>query len=227
MKTQAQIQAINSKFKELTKIDLDQVQQGSEMWLKVRLGVLTASNASKIVAKKDSDTRFTYMSQLISEVCIGDIEEINAKALEWGRTYEPAARSSYEFETGSKIIQTPFIFKDDSFREGASPDGLLSDRALELKCPWSGVNYIKFLTDDYLKPEWKYQIQFQMRVIGCDIIDMCQYHPQMKKHQLKIRTIEKDEKMQATLSDAVPQFISDMDETLKKIGVKFGSQWTN
>jgi hypothetical protein len=34
-----------------------------------------------------------------------------------------------------------------------------------------------------------------------------------------------DEKMQATLRDAVPSFIADMDEALNSLGVTFGQHW--
>lgn len=226
MKTNNQINEINEKFKTLHGIDLNQVVQGSEMWLKVKLGVLSASNASKIVAKKDSETRLTYMCELIAQICTGEIEELNSKYLDWGKNNEAAARSSYEFESGFEIKEVPFVFLDESFRVGASPDGLIGNNtAVEIKCPYNATNHIKFLTDDKIKPEYLWQINFSMFVLGCDQYHFCSFHPNMKKHQLKINIVDKDEKMQATLKDAIPQFISDMDEKLNNIGVKFGDQW--
>lgn len=226
MKTQQQIQTINSKFKELTKIDLDQVQQGSEMWLKVRLGVLTASNASKIVAKKDSDTRLTYMSELLAQICTGEAEEINSKYMEWGKDHEAAARSAYSFESGFDIKEIPFMFKDDSFRVGCSPDGTVNDKSgVEIKCPYNAANYVKFLCEDKIKSDYLWQVQFSMYVMDCDEYHFCQFHPSMKRKPIKILMIDRDEEKQKTLADAVPQFISDMDKMLDKTGVKFNEQW--
>lgn len=226
MKTQAQIQQINSKFKELSGIDLDQVQQGSEMWLKTRLGVLTASNASKIVAKKDSETRLTYMCELVAQVCTGEVEEINSKYLDWGHDHEAAARSAYSFESGFEIKEIPFVFKNETFRIGASPDGTINDKiGVEIKCPYNSANYIKFLCEDKIKSEYLWQVQFSMYVLDCDEYHFCQFHPSMKRRPIKIVQILKDEEKQKTLADAVPQFIYDMDQMLLKIGVKYGDQW--
>jgi putative phage-type endonuclease len=201
--------------------------QGSAAWLAMKMGVLSGSNASKIVAKKDSETRLTYMCDLVAEICTGVMEEMNFKQLEWGKQNEDAARSYYEFATNNKINQVSFVFRDDTFREGCSPDGLLdTPKGVEIKCPWDSANYVKFLTADKIKTEWQWQNQFNMRVLGADHWDFVQFDPRMTALPLNYKTVERDEKMQATLADAVPQFIFDMDEMLKSIGVEFGVQWT-
>lgn len=226
MKTLAQINQTLSAFETLYGLMVSEAQQGSAAWFQTKLGVLSASNASKIVAKKDSETRNTYMMELIAQICTGEQEEINSKFTDWGHQHEAAARSSYEFETGHDITQVPFVFKDESFREGCSPDGFVDGiKGVEIKCPFNAVHYIKFLTQDKIKPEYQYQCQFQMRTLDCNQFDMVQYHPSMKVKPLKILTVERDDKVQATFNDAVPQFISDMDQVLKSIDVEFGSQW--
>lgn len=225
MKTLNQINQTLSLFESKYGIKVSEAGQGSAAWFKTKLGVLSASNASKIVAKAGSENRNTYMMELIAQICTGEQEEISSKFTDWGNQHEAAARSSYEFETGTDITQLPFVFKDESFREGCSPDGITLDKAIEIKSPFSATNYVKFLISDFLKPEWSYQVQFQMRVMDCAIVDMCQYHPNMKKIPLAIKTIERDEKIQSTFNDSIPQFIYDMDKYLNKIGVSFGSQW--
>lgn len=226
MKTQQQISNVNTAFLAKTGIDLNQVQQGSEMWLKVRLGVLTASNASKIVAKTDSDIRLTYMSELVAQIATGEAEEIKGAALQWGKDQENAARSSYSFESGIEIKELPFVFKDESFRVGCSPDGTISDlRGVEIKCPFNAANHVKFVCADKIKPEYQWQIQYSMWVLDCDQYDFCSFHPNMKRQQIKIVTVDKDEKMQKTISDAAPQFINDMNLMLNKIGLEYGQQW--
>ena len=54
---------------------------------------------------------------------------------------------------------------------------------------------------------------------------MSQFDHRMKVSPSKTVVIERDEKRQTTLNDAVPQFISDMDVMLKQIGIEFGQQW--
>lgn len=200
--------------------------QGSDVWYQIKLGVLSASNAAKIVAKKDSETRLTYMAELCAQVCTGIMEEMNSKYTDWGHMNEDAARSHYEFITGETITQVPFIFKDHSFREGCSPDGLIGEtKGIEIKCPFNTVHYIKFLTEDKIKSDYIWQYQYTLRVTGLNQWDFVQFDPRMKKKPIKILTVDRDDEKQKTFDDAVPQFISDMDKMLERAGVKFGDQW--
>ncbi len=226
MKTLKDIQGLLKSFETKFGYRVDGASQGSEAWMKMKLGVVSASNASKAVAKIDSETRFTYMAGLIAQVCTGVCEEINGRALDWGNQNEDASRSYYEFAGGHKITQVPFVFMDDSFRIGCSPDGLVTDKkGVEIKCPFDSANYIKFLLEDSIKPEWKWQYQFCLWVLDAEQWDFSQFDPRMKIKPMKTITVERDEKMQATLRDAVPQFLHDMDAGLKEIGIEFGTQW--
>lgn len=226
MKTLNQINKTLSDFENKYGFTILEATQGSEAWFKLKLGVISASNASKVVAKKDSETRNTYMMELVAQICTGFQEELNSKYLDWGNQHEAAARSSYEFETGLTITQVPFVFIDDNHREGCSPDGIVSDKkGLEIKCPFNAVHYVKFLAENKIKPEYQWQYQHTLRVMDAEEWDFVQYHPGMKRNPLKILTVTRDEEMQKTLADAVPQFVSDMDKILERIGVKFGEQW--
>jgi YqaJ viral recombinase family. len=163
-------------------IAIADAQQGSEMWQILKLGVISASNVSKVVAKKGSETRNTYMANLVAQICTGVFEEINSKYLEWGNFHEDAARSYYEFSTGNVVKELPFVFKDDTFRTGCSPDGIVSEsRGVEIKCPYNATNFIQFLVDDKIKPEYVWQYQFSLWVMNAESWDFVQYHPSMKK----------------------------------------------
>lgn len=226
MKTLKQIDDLMRSFEKRTGMIISGADQGSQEWLNIKLGVLSASNASKIVAKKDSETRNTYMSELVAQVATGIMEEFNSKYTEWGHLHENAARSSYEFESGFELSQVPFIFKDESFREGCSLDSIANGKIpVEIKCPYNSVHYVKFFCDDKIKPEYVWQYQYQMRVTGADIAHFVQYDPRMKSSPLKIVEVARDAEKQSMLDEAVPSFISDMDRMLAKIGVEFGDQW--
>lgn len=201
-------------------------EQGSAIWFNLKLGVLSASNASQIVAKKESETRLTYMSELVAQIATGVMEEINSKYLDWGSQHEAAARASYEFKENCEITPLCFVFKDDKFREGCSPDGIVnSEKGVEIKTPFNAVHYVKFLCEDKIKPEYFYQYQYTMRVMECDSWDFCQYHPLMKRKPLKVLTVKRDDDTQKKFDDMVPEFILDMDKMLAKIGIEFGEQW--
>lgn len=171
-------------------------------------------------------TRETYMAELVAQIGTGYQKQLDGiAALEWGKQNEPGARSAYEFSRGVEITEVPFIFKNDSFRVGISPDGLVEGGLVEIKCPYESTNYIKFLCADKIKPEWRWQAQFQMFVTGAGFVDFAQYDPRMKSLPIKIVRLEKDQKDQAKFTECVPQFIKDMDKMLEKAGLVFGSQW--
>lgn len=227
MKTQLQIHNELTEFSNKFGLDIEDVSQGSSDWFMMKLGVISASNAYKVVAKKTTETRNTYLMELVAQVCTGDMDEIGSKYLEWGQVHEGPARSSYEFLTNNKISTIPFVYKDSEYREGCSPDGLIGNsKGLEIKCPYNAVHYVKFLVEDKIKPEYMWQAQYSMRVLGADEWDFVQYHPMMQASPIKILTLKKDAEYQKILNDCIPEFISDMDIVLKKIGIKFGEQWS-
>lgn len=208
--------------------DASQVQQRSADWLMLKLGVLSASNADKIVAKRDSATRATYMASLISQVCSCVIpEEMNFKAMEHGKLYEPAARDALSVALGFVNIQEiAFMFSDESLRVGVSPDGLFDNTIVEIKCPFNGENFIKFAAFESNKKEWAWQAQFQLFAGKADEHIFCQYDPRMVLcNNLHYVKTERDEAMQKTLADAIPQFITDFDAALNNLGVTFGDHW--
>lgn len=227
MKTQAEIQSTLKAFEDRFGIPVTTAQQGSEEWLKMKLGVVSASNIHRITGKPGNQTRETYLCEIVSEICTGVIEELNFKQMEWGKQHEDAARSCYEMDTDLKVTQLSFVFKDGNYREGCSPDGIVTlNKGAEIKCPWDSTNYIKFLVADKLKPEWDWQAQYCMRVLDAGEWDVCQYDPRMKTKPLHLITVKRDEEKQKFLNDAVPLFIDDIDAMLAKIGIKFGEQWT-
>lgn len=218
-----QIKSFQDKFG----VDIIKAEQGSLAWLQTRLGVITASEVHKAVAKLGTETRNTYMCQLVSEVATGFVEEINSKYLDWGKMHESAARASYEFQNDCEIENVGFIFKDDSFREGASLDGFIkgSNKIIEIKCPYNPTNYIKFVVEDKIKDEYMWQYQFQMRVTGADVADFAQFDPRMNVTPFKAITVERDPEYQKKFDEMIPQFISDMDTMLEMVGISFGDQW--
>lgn len=202
------------------------LDQGSEEWLKARLGVITASNISKVLAKKGSETRNGYMAELVGQVCTGVPEEINGKALEFGKINEVAARAAYSFETGYKIDEVGFIYGHDK-RTGCSPDGLIHNlnKGLELKVPFTSRVYIEFLCSGKIKKEYLDQVGFCLWITGYSSWDFVNFNPRMKKNMIHIQTIERDEKQMAIFNEAIPEFVHEMDLMLEKAGFKWGEQW--
>jgi exodeoxyribonuclease (lambda-induced) len=172
------------------------------------------------------EARETYMNQLIGEACTGYSEEINAKALEWGKLNEDAAAAAYEFESGNTIEKIGFAHKDESLRCGASPDFKIigKDHGGEIKCPITPQVHIDFILNGIIKDEYITQMQFGMWVTGWHHWDFASYHPRMKKKMIHYVTIERDQELMEYFDNEVPKFIKEMDEKLERIGVSYSDR---
>jgi hypothetical protein len=202
------------------------IDQGGEAWMNLKLGVLSASNISRALAKKGTETRNTYLMELVGQIATRQFDEINAKALEYGKANEAAARAAYEFETGNKVFQIGFIYGQDK-RIGVSPDGIMPTikKGLELKCPITAKVHADFLCNDKIKPEYMYQVQFSLFTSQYETWDFASFNPSFKTNMLKIVTIEKDPKVFERFENELPEFISDLDAALSKLTLNFGDQW--
>lgn len=207
--------------------DATDVEQNSVEWLYMRLGVLTASNADKIVAGIKTATRRGYMASLIKEIVTCEVaEQLPFKQLEHGNLYEPIARDSLSLSLMDDIKELPFVYKDESMRVGMSPDGAIGNKVVELKCPYDSSVFVKFMCFDEVKKEYHKQQQFQIWVADADGGYFGNYDPRMKLcKEIHFSEVDRDESFMKTLDDAVPQFIHDMDKALESIGVTFGDHW--
>lgn len=214
-----------ASYNETFGTDLNQVEQRSWHWFRMRLGVITASGISAILAKSGSATRDGYMAELIAEIATGAPgEPVSAKAMQWGIEQEPAAIETYSFNTGKIVQQIPFIYGKD-MRFGCSPDGVMDDKTLEIKCPFNTRYHIELIVDGRMKKEYQDQVQFQMYVAGTEAVDFLSFDPRMQKHIDFMVTVERSDKHIALFNDAIPQFIMEMDAKLDRIGFQYGDQW--
>ena len=111
------------------------VEQGSEEWLRARLGVPTASCYSKLITTqgKRSAQAEGYINELIGQRITGEIPEtFKSEAMERGNELEPQARAYYELVTDNDVEEVGLILND--IGAGCSPDGLIGDDGgLEIK----------------------------------------------------------------------------------------------
>lgn len=207
-------------------IEILNIEQGSQEWFSAKLGVISASNISKVLAKKGTETRAGYISELVAQIATGEMPEINAKALEWGKIQEEVARSTYEFTQNETVNTAGFIYAMNR-RVGCSPDGIIKgkNKGVEIKCPFSSKNHIDFLSMGKIKTEYMNQIQFSMWVTGFEQWDFCSFDPRMKKNLIGVFTVDRDEEAMKRFDVEVPEFIKEMDLILEKLEIKFSEQW--
>lgn len=227
MKSMNDILALHGQFEKKYGYKIVGAAQQSEAWFNTKLGVVSASKISNVTAKKGSATRYTYLCDLAAQVLTGLHNDIKAVAMDWGNQHEDAARAYYESRAKVKMTQLPFVFMDDGFREGCSPDGFVNDaRGAEIKCPFNSTNFVKFCDSGEIDGDWEKQVQHAMRVLGAEYWDFGMYDPRSHGKMLIFKTLDRDEAYQKTMADAIPSFLEDLDKILANVGVKFGDQWT-
>jgi hypothetical protein len=202
------------------------VEQGTPEHWHLRMGVIPASEILKGMAKEGTDTRMSFLCSKVAEIATGEMPELNARALEWGKENEPKARSLYEFTTNSRVTQVGFIYGQDK-RTGCSPDGVITElrKGVEIKCPYSSRVHIEFLTTGKIKPEYIAQMQFSMWITGFESWDFVSFDPRMKRNMLHVQTIERDLACMQKYETEIPKLIAEMDRMLEIAGFTYGDQW--
>lgn len=198
------------------------VEQGSKEWLMMRLGKLTASKFSDVMAKgrgsAPSKTRESYMYQLAAEILTGEPQDsFTNKAMEWGNECEPAARAAYELKHDIDVVQCAFIERDQWV--GVSPDGLVGENGLlEIKCPNSVTQIKRVLSGEFPK-EYTAQVQGQLWVSGREWCDFVSYDPRINTDAdyFEIRVF-RDEEYIENLATQCTDFIEELTDLLTKLG---------
>lgn len=218
----------------ITGVNVYDLEQGTDDWKLCRLGVITASRAHEIIKPgrgkgSYSESRATYMLELIAQVCTGQVpEQSSFRQAEWGHENEPLAREAYEAMEFVSVNQCGLIYRDDTLRCAISPDGIMEDRGLEIKNPYTTQVHLQTLMNGEIKPEYVTQCQFSMWLTGLERWDFCSYDHRMRGkagNRLCVIPQRRDEEIMRKFDIEIPKFITEMDEALDRLGFKFGQQW--
>lgn len=196
--------------------------QRTDAWYQQRLGRVTASRISDVLAKTKtgySATRKNYMTQLLLERLTGQKEEsFTNSAMQHGIDTESEARQAYEIESFNIVTECGFFNAPDGSMSGASPDGLIADTGLiEIKCP-NTATHIETLIDKEIDRKYILQMQWQMYCTGRKWCDFVSYDNRLPNTlRLFIKRIERDEKMIEEIKQEVDKFLKELDELEIKI----------
>ena len=187
-------------------------EQGSEEWLKARLGIPTATGFENIVTAtgKKSSGQIKYMAELIEESILGlQDNTFRSNFMERGNQLEPLARSAYEFITGNDVIQVGGVYLDEHKEVMVSPDGLIPElkKGLELKCPKMST-HIRYLLKGGVPAEYIVQVQANLWVTGYDTWDFVSYCPEYQKQTIYLYTAKRDEVLMKAFDKLIPQFLN-------------------
>lgn len=192
--------------------------QGSEEWLKARLGVATASNFSKIVTNTGelSKQLKAYAIKLASELLTFEQEEsYTNKDMERGSELEPEAKQAYQEYAFCEVKEVGFML-DNGF--GYSPDGLVGkDGLIEIKCP-NQTTHTQYLFEDRLPTAYKAQCQGGLWISGRKYLDFISWNPSFREDKkLFIKRVVRDEDFIKKLEIGVKKVIEIKNDLLREI----------
>ena len=191
--------------------------QGGEAWKKLRLGVVTASQADRIVTRSGtlSGARHKYKRDLLTEWVTGQpADEFSSEWTEYGKAMEPRAREFYELLTDREVTEVGFIYKDESRLVGGSPDGMTGPTSdVEIKCPSAKIHMGYWLDKQEGLKEHKTQMQFRIWC-GMELVDFVSFHPELPPVHEEVTA---DDKMQDAFSKHVPVFLEELAQAKERL----------
>jgi exodeoxyribonuclease (lambda-induced) len=186
--------------------------QGSEEWNEVRRGKITASKMSCVISA--GEARSTYMNKLISQIITGDIEpHFCSQAMKWGIEKEPLALDIYGAVNGVSVQLVGFVEKNNFI--GVSPDGMLEDGLVEVKCP-NTETFIEYFKKGTLPAKYKAQVNCQMWVCEKSWCDFVVYDPRIVKGYWEVR-VDRDDEYIDKMETKVNLFIEEMNDIIDKL----------
>lgn len=193
------------------------LEQGSLEWLMLRVGKPTASEFDNIISPtgkvRDGKMFDSYVASKLAEAWTGTPNaDFNSWAMDQGHILEEEARPWLSLELGKSIEQVGFITTDDE-KVGCSPDGLIGDIGVEIKSPQRTAQ-VKYLLEGKVPDEYKMQIHGGLFVTGFESWLFVSYSRKLPK--LIIR-IERDEKIQASIGEAIAAFAEAFDAGMNRL----------
>lgn len=161
-------------------------QQGTEAWLRLRLGKVTSTRVKKIM----TPTWREVVDEIIAEQEYPELpyDEYISDEMQRGIDMEPLAIAHYEKTKGVVVDRSAGFIVSEKFPIlGYSPDGLIgSNGGVEVKCPTTKV-HVKRLREGKLPNDYKYQI-FTAFLVNetLEYMDFVSYDPRLERRPIFI-----------------------------------------
>jgi putative phage-type endonuclease len=204
------------------------IEQRTEEWFQQRLGKVTASRISDVIAKTKtgvSTSRQNYLVQLVSERITGKKGDsfVNQAMLD-GIERESAARELYERTRGVSVTEVGFFDHPIIKNSGASPDGAVNAEEegkyaglIEIKCPIE-TTHTNTLMSKSVPSKYIPQMQWQLACTGARWVDFVSYNPNFPEElQLFVARVDRDDTYIGELEAEVIKFLDEVEQTIIKL----------
>jgi putative phage-type endonuclease len=204
------------------------IEQRTEEWFQQRLGKVTASRISDVIAKTKtgvSTSRQNYLIQLVSERLTGKKGDsfVNQAMLD-GIERESAARALYMRTRKVSVTEVGFFDHPTIAMSGASPDGAVNSEEegkyaglIEIKCPIE-TTHTNTLMSKSVPSKYVPQMQWQLACTGARWVDFVSFNPNFPAElQIFVARVDRDDSYIAELEAEVIKFLDEVDQTILKL----------
>ena len=189
-----------------------EVEQNTPEWFDLRKGKFTASMFKDLFAAKTTAAYQNTIKKVAFERLTGEVpESFSNDYMQRGHDLEPLARQAYEDYTFESVSNGGFF--ELSEWVGASPDGIVGDGILEIKCP-SYSTMLDYLCNPKLPTQYKYQVQGQLWVTGAKWCDFVAYHPKLP---FLVVRVEEDLGVMEEIYEKIESAIKEVQEIIEKV----------
>lgn len=196
-------------------VEIYNVEQGSNAWHELRIGRITGSRFSDLMAGESTATYKGLVYEMIGQILSETTEEsYSNQYMERGKELEPEARQFYEEQNDLIVEEVGFVTNLDIYPEyiGVSPDGVIDKGLLEIKCPIMKT-HIGYLESSKLPNTYKWQVQGQLLITGQEFCDFMSYYPGIKPFVI---TVEPDKEMHEQLLERINKTVNIIQEKVNK-----------
>jgi hypothetical protein len=197
------------------------IEQNSDEWYDLRLGMFSASPASVLFMEKKTKGYQNLITKIAFERVTGKTQkQFSNDWMEYGHITEPEASENYQIETFNELENGGLWIANEWMC--ASPDAKIigQNAGCEFKCP-SVSTYREYIeqynkkTKVELPKDYFYQVHFQMLCTGWEYIDYMPYYSNSLK-QLLTR-VYRDEKTLDLIKEKINEAINDVNELIQII----------
>ena len=190
------------------------VEQNTDEWYALRVGLITGSDAPAVNMKPSNEGYKRLIRRLVYERMYGERADAwqGNKYTERGHELEPDAFQEYQFLTGKKIEKVGFIKLNDFV--GCSPDALEGDKGLiQIKClDWNA--HMEVLESDKIGTYHESQMKFELYASEREYNIYFGYHPKLPAYFKKITL---DDKARQILDKKVNEIIQEVQNRITKL----------
>jgi putative phage-type endonuclease len=139
------------------------------------------------------------------------------QAMQHGTDTEPFARAAYETKYGLMVDQCGLVLHPSIERGASSPDGLVGDGLIEIKCPKTAT-HLDYLLAGVAPSKYQLQMLWQMACTERAWCDFVSFDPRLPKDlQMLCVRFERDDKRIKEIEAEVVKFLSEVDAMIEQL----------